>query len=165
MKKISLVLLLMSTVLLCNAQKLEYPNFSTGYLNNFSNSGISVKANLAQEHSVQLFAGIEGPFSSYVGRYISNFKEIGRKFLTQPYIFSQVGLYTYEHIHPAYMNLQNVNEVKFSLGLGLGVEFELPKLSNNLSWNFEVSYNKIDFDNYLLAPLMVAAGVHYNFEI
>jgi hypothetical protein len=78
------------------AQDLSYPRLGVGFQANFPAGGLSVKADLTEQHSAQAVIGFFGPFSSYYGRYIYNFSESGENLLLKPYVYAQAGIWKYD---------------------------------------------------------------------
>jgi hypothetical protein len=92
-KTILLIVFVLNSCILL-AQDLSYPRLGVGVQGNFPAGGLSVKADLTEQHSAQAVIGVFGSFSSYYGRYSFNFNETGKDFRIKPYVYGQAGILT-----------------------------------------------------------------------
>jgi opacity protein-like surface antigen len=146
------------------AQDLSYPRLGIGFQTNFPVGGLSVKADLTEQHSAQAVIGVFGPFSSYYGRYIYNFTENGENLLLKPYIYAQAGLWKYD-IESYGLDFLEDSESSFGYGVGGGLEITYPQLSDKLKCSIEIGYSKVDFLNYNFNSISFGVGLHYYFNI
>jgi hypothetical protein len=163
-KTVSMLLFLM-TASMSNAQE-TYPRFGLGIQMSFPAGGLSAKAEITEQHTAQAVVGIFGPFSSYFGRYAYNFpeKESEVNISYKPYLFGQAGYYVFD-----INGFEGINgiekETSFGFGLGAGLEWCYQPFSKDLKFNFEVGYNKVDFDFYNFKSISFGAGIHYYFNL
>ncbi len=112
--------------------------------------------------------GVFGPFSSYYGRYIYNFSESGDNLLLKPYVYAQAGIWKYD-IESYGLGLTGTgledSENSFGYGIGGGLEFTYPQLSDKLKYSIEIGYSKVDLLNYNFKSIAFGVGLHYYFNI
>jgi opacity protein-like surface antigen len=143
------------------AQDLSYPRLGVGFQANFPAGGLSVKADLTEQHSAQAVIGFFGPFSSYYGRYIYNFSESGENLLLKPYVYAQAGIWKYDYG----LSFIEDSESSFGYGVGGGLEFTYPQLSDKLKCSIEIGYSRVDFLNYNFNSISFGVGLHYYFNL
>ena len=129
MKKILIAALLL-TGLSLKAQKLDFPRLGVGIQTSLPLGGISGKLDLTKQHSAQAIVGIFGPLSTYSGRYLYNFSEDGKNFRIKPYLYGQVGLWSYD-FQSFDQNFQLIEDTEnsFGFGAGAGIEWHYKPLS------------------------------------
>jgi hypothetical protein len=149
------------------AQNLDYLRFGIGGQASFPAFGLSAKADITEQHSAQLVVGVAGPFSAYYGRYLYNFPESGNDLLLNPYLYGQAGLYTYKGLGVNYNNfsLYETTEKVFGWGVGGGLQFCFPNLTDRIKFNAELGYGKVGFDYYDFKSITFGAGIHYYFNL
>jgi hypothetical protein len=157
--------------LIGNTQKMNaqttYPKFGLGFQASFPAAGLSAKADLSEQHTAQVVVGVFGPFQSYYGRYAYNFSEkisdIGINY--KPYVFGQIGYYEID-FGKTY-GRSNILPKSTSIGYGAGAGFEwyFEPFSENLKFNAEIGYSKVNLQNYDFNSIMFGAGVHYYFNL
>jgi opacity protein-like surface antigen len=142
----------------------SYPNIQLGLQASFPVGGISGKVNVTEKHTGQAVVGIFGPFSSYFGRYAYNFKSEEKNFGNlKPYLFGQVGYYIYDF--EGYFGVPTEKEKSVGFGAGGGIEWNIKNFSDNLKFNIEISYNRVDFELYDFKSIMFGFGIHYQFQL
>ena len=148
------------------AQDLSYPRLGVGIQANFPVGGLSVKADLTEQHSAQAVIGIFGPFSSYYGRYSFNFNETGYDFRIKPYLYGQAGIFSFDYkgLNEQY---QLVDETESNLGFGggAGIEWYYAPFTDKLRFNIEIGYNKVDFSFYDYNSILFGGGIHYYVDL
>jgi hypothetical protein len=166
MKKTFLLLafLISSTVIL--SQDLGYPRLGVGAQTTFPAGGLSIKADLTEQHSAQAVIGVFGPFSSYYGRYSYSFQENGNNFRLRPYLYGQAGLFSYDYISFD-QNFQIIEDTEntFGFGFGAGLEYYYAPLTDKLRFNVEIGYGKVDFAFYDFKAILFGVGLHYYFDL
>ena len=165
--KLSLTLtLLAGFTFTTQAQKLGHPRIGVGLQTIFPFGGLSVKADLTEQHSAQAVIGVFGPISSYYGRYAYNFKEDGKDFKIKPYLFAQAGVFAVDYTtFDANFQLVEAKEKSPGFGAGAGLEWHYKPFSEKLRFNVEVGYWKVDLSYYELKAIMYGGGIHYYFEL
>jgi opacity protein-like surface antigen len=167
-KKMFLLVAFMFATSILVAQDLSYPRLGVGFQANFPAGGLSVKADLTEQHSAQAVIGLFGPFSSYYGRYIYNFSESGENFLLKPYVYAQAGIWKYD-IESYGLDLTGTgledSESSFGYGIGAGLEFTYPQLSDKLKYSVEIGYSNVDLLNYDFNSIAFGVGLHYYFNL
>lgn len=141
------------------SQELSYPRLGVGLQANFPAGGLSVKADITEQHSAQAVISFFGPFSSYYARYLYNFNESGDDFRIKPYAYGQVGIYTYDY------TAISEKESNFGFGFGAGIEWHYAPFSENLRFNIELGYGNVDFEFYDFNAISFGAGIHYYFGL
>tara|TARA_B110000259_G_scaffold34139_1_gene37953 strand:+ start:417 stop:923 length:507 start_codon:yes stop_codon:yes gene_type:complete len=166
-KKIFLVIAFVFSSSLLLAQDLSYPRLGVGIQTSFPAGGLSVKADLTEQHSAQAVIGIFGPFSSYYGRYSFNFNESGYDFRIKPYLYGQGGLfsYTYKGIDLNTFEVVDETESNFGYGVGAGIEWHYAPFTDKLRFNIEIGYGNVDFAFYDFKSILFGGGIHYYFDI
>lgn len=166
-KKSLLIVVLISNTLILFAQDLSFPRIGAGMQASLPVAGLSVKADLAPQHSAQVVIGLFGPFSSYSGRYAYNFNEHGNNFKTKPYIYGQAGIFKYDFQEidlNTFQFIENTEEV-FGFGVGAGMEWHYAPFSEKLRFNLEIGYGKVDFKFYDFKAISFGSGIHYYFNL
>jgi hypothetical protein len=154
-----------SSILL--AQDLSYPRLGVGMQANFPAGGLSVKADLTEQHSAQAVISVFGPFSSYYGRYSFNFNETGDDFRIKPYLYGQAGIFNYDYPKFDENTFQLVEETEsdFGFGFGAGIEWHYAPFTDKLRFNIEIGYGKVDFEFYEFKSISFGGGIHYYFDL
>lgn len=149
------------------AQNLDYPRIGVGLQANFPAGGLSIKGDLTEQHSAQVVIGIFGPFSSYYGRYLYNFKENGENLLLKPYVYGQLGYWKYDLESYYGITGTGFEESSSSIGYGIGggLEFTYPSLSDKLKYSVELGYSKVDLQYYDFKSITFGVGIHYYFNL
>lgn len=149
------------------SQELDYPRLGVGMQANFPAGGLSVKADLTEQHSAQAVIGVFGPFSSYYGRYLFNFNENGEEFKYKPYAFAQAGVYNYDYqtYNMETFQEEDEKETSFGYGLGAGLEWYYLPFTDKLRFNIEIGFGKVNFDFYDFNAITFGGGIHYYFDI
>lgn len=142
-----------------------FPNYQVGIQTSFPIGGLSAKANITETHSAQAVVGIFGPVSSYFGRYLYNFdnNESNWGLSYRPYLYGQAGYYVYDL--GSTFNVDIDKETNFGFGFGGGIEWHMKEYFNNLKFNLEVGYNKVDFEYYKFKTIAIGVGMHYQFNL
>ena len=122
MNKILLAVLLITGISL-KAQKLDFPRLGVGIQTSFPLGGLSGKLDITKQHSAQAIIGIFGPLSIYSGRYLYNFSEDGKNFRIKPYLYGQVGLWSYD-FQSINQNFQSIEDTENTLGFSAGAGIE-----------------------------------------
>ena len=145
----------------------EYPKFGFGIQANFPAGGLSAKAELTEQHTAQAVVGVFGPFSSYFGRYSYNFpeKQSAIQVAYKPYLYGQAGYYVYDLENYFGFETGLEKETSFGFGVGAGLEWNYVPFSENLKFNIEVGYSKVDFEYYEFKSIAFGAGIHYYFNL
>lgn len=168
MKK-NAVILSVTILSMLFSQKIEaqetYPNYQVGMQTSFPIGCLSAKVNVTETHSAQAVVGIFGPVSSYFGRYLYNFESVDTEWSIayKPYMYGQAGYYIYDL--GGTFNLDIDKETNFGFGFGGGLEWYFKEHFKNLKFNFELGYNKVDFDYYKFKSISVGVGLHYQFNL
>ena len=166
-KKTFLLIAFVFSSSLLLAQDLSYPRLGVGMQANFPAGGLSVKADLTEQHSAQAVIGIFGPFSSYYGRYSFNFNETGDDFRIKPYLYGQAGIFNYDYPGFDENTFQLVDETEsdFGFGVGAGIEWHYAPFTDKLRFNIEIGYGKVDFEFYDFKSISFGGGIHYYFDL
>lgn len=155
------------SMLFCSNMKAQetYPNYQVGLQTSFPIGGLSAKVNLTETHSAQAVVGVFGPLSSYFGRYLYNFESVDTEWnlAYKPYLYGQAGYYVYDLGDTFDLDIEK--ETNFGFGFGGGLEWHLKENFKNLKFNFEVGYNKVDFDYYKFKSIAFGIGMHYQFSL
>lgn len=125
-----------------------YPRIGVGMQANFPIGGVSVKADITENHTAQAVVGIFGPLSCYYGRYLYNFteKETDINVTFKPYVYAQAGYYVYDLANYYNVDLDIEKENNFGYGFGGGIEWYYEPFTSDLKFNFELGYSKVDFE-------------------
>jgi len=135
------------------SQELEF-----GFQASLPSYGLSLKANLNETHSAQVIYGALGIVSTLSGRYIYSFNETNDRFPLVPFVYAQVGSWTYD------LAAADINESVFGYGFGAGIEFSLGDwISDRLSTTIELGYGKVDLESYDFKATSFGFGIHYKF--
>ncbi len=157
MKKLLLTLIIATCIFNSNAQNMSYPRLGLGLQYSLPAFGLSAKLCLNETHAAQAIFGIIGPISSYAGKYLYYFNETGNLLIIQPYGYAMAGIFKY--------NFMNTNETGFGYNIGLGIEYYIPLLSENLRPSFEIGFGNVYLDNFSVSSIMFGIGFHYFFGI
>ena len=143
-----------------------YHRLGVGIQTSFPLGGISGKLDLTKQHSAQAIVGIFGPLSTYSGRYLYNFSEDGKNFRIKPYLYGQVGLWSYD-FQSFDQNFQLIEDTEnsFGFGAGAGIEWHYKPLSDKLRFNIELGFGKVDLIYYEWKTTTFGGGIHYYFEL
>lgn len=165
MKKISLIFIVFFAILSkVNAQDLKHPRIGVGFQSSFPSWGLSGKYDFTERHSAQAVLGLSGPFSSIYGRYLYNFDEKGESLVLKPYLLGQVGTYSYKYkTLDNQGKIRNETETHLGFGIGAGVEFHVPEISEAIRLNLELGYNRVGFEFYDYSGFLIGLGGHYYF--
>jgi hypothetical protein len=99
-------------------------------------------------------------------RYLYNFSEDGKNFRIKPYLYGQVGLWSYD-FQSFDQNFQLIEDTEnsFGFGAGAGIEWYYKPLSDKLRFNIELGFGKVDLIYYEWKTTTFGGGIHYYFEL
>lgn len=168
MKKLVCMLLLGISTTTLLAQ--DFPRLGVGYQANFPASGLSVKYDINETHSIQGVLGFLGVINSYFGRYSYHFPERGDGFAFRPYLFGQVGVYVSDAIPTDIERfLQGADstdkESILGFGAGGGIDFEIKNFIPNLRFSTDISFAQVDFEFADFNTIAFGIGIHYTFSL
>ncbi|RIW13373.1 hypothetical protein D0X99_16495 [Algoriphagus lacus] len=166
MKKATFVLILFfSAISFGKAQDLGHPRFGVGFQSSFPSFGLSGKYDFTEKHSAQAVLGFSGPFTSIYGRYLYNFQEKGDSFVYKPYLLGQLGTYSYKYTtFDDQGNPRSERENHIGFGVGAGIEFHVPEITDAVRLNIELGFNQVGFEFYDYSGFLIGIGGHYYFN-
>jgi len=176
MKKYFLLVLLASLFFIpSNAQMSESGSLGVGLAWTSLNYGVSAKYNFTETHTDQVIVGsanygfsFSGASSfSVTGRYSYNFDEGDLDFATwKPYLYGQVGLWTYKYDFVFLGVSESFNESAIALGAGGGIEWSFNNFIDGLTFSTELGYTNIAFDGLTsIGGFNWGGGIHYYFDL
>ena len=139
------------------------PNISAqelglGFQASFPSYGLSLKADFDDTHSGQVVLGSFGTVSTISGRYIYSFNETGDTFPLTPFVYGQVGQWSYNY------DFLGIKESIFGYGVGAGLEFNwLASISDKFKTTVEIGYAAVDLEYFDFSATMFGVGIHYYF--
>lgn len=142
-----------------SADALNYPSIGIGMQFSLPAGGVSLKADITKHHTLQAVVGLFGPYSSYYGRYLFNFKENGNDFKYKPYLYGQAGVFEYD-----FESFYDLSESVFGFGFGGGFEWYYAPFTDRIRFNTEIGYGKVDLEYYDFKSFSFGGGIHYYFD-
>lgn len=165
-KLLTILILFFGIVLASKAQELSHPRIGVGFQSSFPSFGLSGKYDFTEKHTVQAVLGFSGPFTSIYGRYLYNFEEKGDSFVYKPYLLGQVGTYSYKYqTFDGQGRPINERENHVGFGLGAGLEFHVPEITEAVRLNIELGFNQVGFEFYDYSGFLIGIGGHYYFNL
>jgi len=129
-----------------------------GFQASFPSYGLSLKADFNETHSGQVVLGSFGTVTTISGRYIYNFNETGDAFPLTPFVYGQIGQWSYDY------DFLGIKESIFGYGVGAGLEFNwLSSISDNFKTTVEIGYAVVDLEYFDFSATMFGVGIHYYF--
>ena len=140
------------------ASNISAQELGLGFQASFPSYGLSLKADFDETHSGQFVLGSFGTVSTISGRYIYNFNETGDAFPLTPFVYGQIGQWSYNY------DLLGIKESIFGYGVGAGLEFNwLASISEKFKTTVEIGYGVVDLEYFDFSATMFGVGLHYYF--
>lgn len=168
MKKIILLAIAIFVTTSSYSQEEKYPSIGIGFQTSFKTYGLSAKINITEKHTAQAFISLIGSISSYVGRYSYSFKQSGNLFKVKPYVFGQVGFYSFENSSVRNTITDMISEESeraLGYGVGGGIEYYVGVFNNKFRASFDIGYGKVNFAFTDFKSVFIGIGFHYHFNL